>query len=441
MAQSVESVAVVEVPERPALAPGVELVGELTGVSFAERQWLVQRDGQYLQFTELLYRVAEQIDGSRTLDEIAEAVTEASDWAVSGEQIGQLIAARLVPAGLIASESGDAPSVDLPRPDISPLNLTFRKQVAGPRGVEFFARVFQYLFTPLLLIPLLIGIALAHAWLYLDHGLNGALRDAIYSPGILLIVIGLTFITDAFHELGHAAALRYSGGRARGMGVGIYLVYPAYFTDTTDAYRLGRWGRVRTDLGGVYFELIVVLGAVALYAVTGQEVLLLLVLLINVGMIDNLLPFVRFDGYWALTDLTGIPDFFSQTRAFLRSLRHRPGVALPPLKPWAKVAFGTYLIVTIPALAVLTYFLFRSLPWTLTTTWDSMRQQIDAFSAAWANADLKNSAIAAGQILLLTLPLMGIAYLLYSLIWRPIRALWRWAGSRRPVANERAWAR
>ena len=93
------------------------------------------------------------------------------------------------------------------------------------------------------------------------------------------------------------------------MGAGFYLVYPALYTDTTDAYRLGRWARVRTDLGGFYFHLIFALGLVSLYLVTGWEFLLFVVLLINSNIIYQCMPFVRFDGYWALADLTGIPDF------------------------------------------------------------------------------------------------------------------------------------
>ena len=42
------------------------------------------------------------------------------------------------------------------------------------------------------------------------------------------------------------------------MGAGLYLVWPAFYTDVTDSYRLGRAGRLRTDLGGLYFNAIVV---------------------------------------------------------------------------------------------------------------------------------------------------------------------------------------
>ena len=88
------------------------------------------------------------------------------------------------------------------------------------------------------------------------HGVAGGVRDALYAPGLLLIMFAATIGAAAFHELGHAAALRYGGGMPRGMGAGLYIVYPAFYTDVSDNYRLGRWARVRTDLGGFYFNLV-----------------------------------------------------------------------------------------------------------------------------------------------------------------------------------------
>src|SRR5919205_3675464 len=116
------------------------------------------------------------------------------------------------------------------------------------------------------------------------------------------------------------------------MGVGFYLSLPTFYTDTTDAYRLGRWARLRTDLGGVYFHLVFGLGLMALYFITRQEVLLAVVLVISMDILYQLIPYVRLDGYWALADLTGIPDLFSQMGPFLRSVLPVPGSKLPRLK-------------------------------------------------------------------------------------------------------------
>ena len=52
------------------------------------------------------------------------------------------------------------------------------------------------------------------------------------------------------------------------MGTGLYLVWPAFYTDVTDSYRLGRGGRLRVDLGGLYFNALV---AVAMFGVWARD--------------------------------------------------------------------------------------------------------------------------------------------------------------------------
>src|SRR5688572_1263864 len=94
------------VPEVPKLAGGVHLSGDMDESAFVEPQWLVQRDGQFVQLTELLYRVAEQIDGRRDLSEIAEAVGDAIDRDVTDDNIRQLIAEKLIPLGLVQTADG-----------------------------------------------------------------------------------------------------------------------------------------------------------------------------------------------------------------------------------------------------------------------------------------------------------------------------------------------
>jgi putative peptide zinc metalloprotease protein len=124
-------------------------------------------------------------------------------------------------------------------------------------------------------------------------------------------MFGGVVIATAFHEIGHATACRYGGAKPGVMGVGIYVVWPAFYTGVTDAYRLGRGGRLRTDLGGIYFNAIFALAMAGLFALTGFEPLLLLVLVQNFAMLQQLLPFLRLDGYYILSDLTGVPDMFS----------------------------------------------------------------------------------------------------------------------------------
>lgn len=416
-AQQGQPAASAEVPERPALAPNVQLIGEMKETGYTNRQWLVQRNGQFIQLTELLYRVAEQANGERTLGEIAARVTESTEWMVSADNVRQLIRAMLIPMGLVAAADGAVASRGENRAR-SPLALNMRTTVLGPRTIDPITRVLQVLYAPPIFVLVLLAIAIVHTWLYLIHGVGSGVREMLYTPSLTLPVLAIVFVSGIFHEFGHASALRYGGGKVRGMGFGLYLVYPALYTDTTDSYRLGRWARVRTDIGGFYFHLIFALSLIGLYLVTGWEFLLVAVLLINLDIVYQCLPFVRFDGYWALADLTGIPDFFSQMGAFLRSvlpISRWEGSKLPNLKPWVKVVFATYVIVTIPVLSLLLFVLIIRLPWIVDAFWESLLIQAHAFSSALGGGDPFGATASTAQMLFLGLQALAITYLLFRL--------------------------
>ena len=429
--------AVERTPEKPALAPGVRLTGELRETGFEDRQWLVERDGKFVQLTELLYRVGEQADGRRTPEEIAAGVTEATEWAVGADDVRFLVREKLVPMGLISSsEDYEAPSGG--QQTSSPLKLTARVRVVGPRFIDPFTRILQILFSPFVVVPVLGAVVAAHVWLYAFHGIGDAFREALYRPGALLVVLAVMLATGVFHEFGHAAALRYGGGRVRGMGAGFYLIYPVLYTDVTDSYRLGRRDRVRVDLGGFYFHLIVALGVMGAYLISGQEFLLLIVLLISIDIVRQCLPFVRFDGYWTLADLTGIPDFFSQMGAFLRSVLPLPrwkGARLPRLKPWVRVVFAAYVATAVPVLALLLYFLVTRLPFIAGTIWGAFVAQTETFSRALDEGEFLTGAASVSQALILGLQMAAIVFLLYKIGSSLALLLWRRAGRSRRAAS------
>jgi putative peptide zinc metalloprotease protein len=322
------------------------------------------------------------------------------------------VAARLAPAGLMAGAEPEQRRAAAP----SPLAITLNAAVVGPEAIARATGVLRHLYAPPLLVPLLAAVAAAHAWLYGAHGVvRGA--DAVFgTPGAFLVVLGLVLASTAFHELGHAAALHYGGGRARAIGAGLYLVYPAFYTDVTDCYRLGRWARVRTDLGGFYFNLLFALAMVGAYAATGWEVLLVVVVVTDLEILHQLLPFVRLDGYWLLADLTGVPDFFSQMGSFVRSLlpvgRSRGG-RLPALRWWAKAVFGLYVVVVVPWLLVSLALLVAGAPHFLSTTADALRA---AAAEARRAGDTVAVAAALVRTLLLVLPVLGLGLLLANLV-------------------------
>ncbi|MFL5777355.1 MAG: hypothetical protein ACJ761_00300 [Chloroflexota bacterium] len=414
---------------RPKLAAGVELVGEMVESAFSKPPWLISRNGRFIQVSRLLYAVAERCDGEHGYDEIARLVSEDIKRWVGPEDVA-IIVANLIRSGLVEPPAGVAQAPIVTSDGAaSPLGLRLRLRMLSPRVIDPITAVLRFLYWPPVVLAVLAAGVAAEAWLYFSHGVAASIHDAFYTPGLMLGVFAIVTLAAGLHELGHAAALRYGGGQVRGMGVGLYIVYPAFYTDVTDNYRLPRWARVRTDLGGFYFNLLMILALMAIFAATGSEFLLLVVVILNIEVIHQTLPFVRLDGYWALADITGIPDFFSQILPFLRT--HMPrwlplpeGPKLAELKAWGTAVFAVYLAVTVPLLLFLLFVILRTAPRLIATALDAMGHQVQTIGGA-VGPLVTLAAIV--QIVALSLPLIGVVFTLFTVARRVFAAIWRWS--------------
>src|SRR5437763_4465524 len=330
---------------RPALAEGVELIGEYEGSGFKEPPSLVRRpDGQVIQLPPLLYSVAAKADGSRTTGDIARSVTEEIRRGITADQVDFLVDEKLRPLGILAAADGSSPAVEKPDPF---LGLRFRAAVISERISNALGVLFMPLFFGPVVLAVLAGLVAADIWLFARHGVAQAIRQSIVHPGLFLPLFGAVVLSAAFHETGHAAGCRYGGGRPGKMGCGLYLAWPAFYTDVTDAYRLGRRARLRTDLGGVYFNVVVVLITVGACFATDFEPFLLLVIIQHFEIAHQLLPVVRLDGYYIVADLTGVPDLFSRIGPILRSLVpwHKTDQRVTVLKRWVRFAVTGWVLV------------------------------------------------------------------------------------------------
>lgn len=411
-------------PPFPRIAAGVELVGRFEGSGFKEPPYLARRgDGQVIQLPELLYRVAEQCDGRRHCAGIAARVSRAFGRELAPGDVRFLLEEKLWPLGLLAAGDGPAPSVK----KIDPLlALKFRAGIVPERVVHAVTTPFLALFWPPVVVSVIAGLAALDVWLFSIHGISTPTRELIYQPLLIVGLFALAALSAAFHEVGHATACRYGGARPGRIGAGLYIVWPAFYTDVTDAYRLDRWGRLRTDLGGVYFNAIFALGTAGAYFATGFEPLLVLVLLQHLEMLRQLLPLLRLDGYYVISDLTGVPDILSRIRPTLRSLIpwRVPDPRVAELKPWVRLATTGYLLMLIPAVAFVFAMMAMHAPRVFATAWDALTLEWAGVTAAFAGGALLSGVAGSLQILALALPPVGIALTGTRVASRLGRATW-----------------
>jgi putative peptide zinc metalloprotease protein len=419
-----------KLPERPELAEEVTLEGEMQETAFKHPPYLIQRSGQFIQVPQVLYAVAEAIDGKRTVAQIADVASDATQIRIEPDQAAELIA-RLIAQGIVKQADGtvaEGPQTE----GYNPLKLNMKMGFIGPRAIRPITFVLQWAFFPPVLVGLLAATIAGLAWMYGVHGVGNGIHEVFYKPQLMLAVLGLVILSAIAHEFGHASALRYGGGEARQMGVGLYMVYPAFYTDVTDSYRLRRWGKVRTDAGGLYFNFLFCLALIGIAFIAKQDWLLLVVALINFEMMHQLLPLGRMDGYWALADLVGLPDFFSRMMPFLRSVLPgwfpiSDGPKLPDLKTKAKVIFVLYLVTVIPLLCFFLFLMVRALPRIIATGVAGFGEQADQLSQHWRDGDFALVAVSALQIFVVGLATFGVLYVVTRLGAKLFLAINRWS--------------
>ena len=414
----------------PRLAEGVELLGEYKDSGYAQPPSLVRRpDGQVIQMSPLLYRVACRIDGSRDPAAIADLVSADLGRSLTADQVRYLITAKLLPLGIVADQAAPAAP-----PKANPLlALRARGTLLSERAANAAGALLTPLFRGPVVVAVVVSVAAVDWWLFAVHGLGGGLRQVLRDPVVLLIVLGLSLVSAVFHECGHAAGCRYGGARPGKIGVGIYLVWPAFFTNVTDSYRLSRAGRLRTDLGGLYFNAVFMLALAGIYAATSSEVLLLVIAFTHLEMLEQLMPFVRFDGYFILVDLVGVPDLFARIAPIVSSAAaqgpHRdPRVT--GLRRSARIVVTAWVLCVIPLLAFSIGYLVLYLPAVNRALWNSASLQAHLMTAAVHGHRYAMAAVDAIGIALVTLSLAGSLYIVTGLARRLTALGLRWSAGR-----------
>src|SRR3954447_22380005 len=344
-------------PPALARAEGLELLGEGSGSGYKDGAALVRRaDGQMVQLGPLMYALLEAIDGRRDNAALAAAMSERVGRRFDVEHVERL-GEKLADQGLLVGSEDKAP------PRMNPLlALRWKVLFTDPAVTRRITAPFQALFRPWLLLPVLAGFAAVFWFVLIHKGVASATAQAFGNPELLLLVLGLGVASAAFHEIGHASACRYGGGRPGGMGAGIYMVWPAFYTDVTDAYRLPRGARLRTDLGGLYFNAVIAVLTLAAWLAVRADALLLLIGLQLLEMVKNLSPVIRADGYHILSDATGVPDLYAHIGPTLRRLLPGRGREPSALTGRARLLVSAWVLVIVPILTILSLSAIVLLP-------------------------------------------------------------------------------
>lgn len=144
--------------------------------------------------------------------------------------------------------------------------------------------------------------------------------DYFFTVENLVLLFVVITLTKIIHELAHAFTAKYYGCKVSTMGVAFLVLFPVFYTDTTDSWRLtNRKQRVMIASAGIIAELLLSGLALFLWAVTPDgSFRSLLAYIPSVSLVTTILvnanPLLRFDGYHILSDLLSTDNL--QNRSF-----------------------------------------------------------------------------------------------------------------------------
>ncbi|TWU16800.1 peptidase M50 [Allorhodopirellula heiligendammensis] len=140
----------------------------------------------------------------------------------------------------------------------------------------------------------------------------------------LLVFASAIAVTKIFHELAHAWVCHRLGGRCREIGVLLLFGIPCLYCDVSDAWLMPRRrDRILVSAAGVIAEWMVAAVAALVWAATRpgllHDVSTLIVVVASVNtFLINANPLLRYDGYYILSDATGVPNLADEANLAIR---------------------------------------------------------------------------------------------------------------------------
>ncbi len=305
--------------------------------------WYILQDHsseRYQRFTPTAHLMIGLMDGRRTIQEIWESCrSQLKDEAPTQEEVLHLLSQL---------HAIDALQMDT-QPDIEELLKRFEKQryskwkqnLRSPLFMRFqlldpekFLNRSQWIVRPFfswagaILWIAVVGAALyqvGYHWPELSRNIS----DRILAPkNILILWLVLPFL-KAFHEFGHAFAVKIYGGEVHEMGIMFLVFTPIPYVDASAASAFhDKRKRILVGAAGLIVEIF--LGAIAIFVWVNAEPGPLRAVAYNVifiagvsSVLFNGNPLLRYDAYYMLSDILEIPNLGTRGTQFFGYLAKR----------------------------------------------------------------------------------------------------------------------
>jgi putative peptide zinc metalloprotease protein len=328
-------------------------------------QWYLLQEAMsshYFRVTPDAYAFLARLDGERTVDEVWRSMLhEEPERILSQEEVVQLLG-QLYQSNLLHF---DRPGV------ASSLFERYRKRrqrelrgklmgflairiplIDPDQLLDRALPLIRALLSPigliLYLVLLLVGLKVV-----IDHS------DSLFTQGagllapenLFLLYVGF-IVSKIVHEFSHAAVCKRFGGEVHTLGVMLLVLAPMPYVDASASwgFRAG-WQRIFVGAAGMLGEFALAAIAALVWVATAPGTLnavaynVMFVASVST-LLFNINPLLRFDGYYMMVDLLGVPNLFQRSREQLRFLAERYLFGVTQARPAARTTTEALLLPT-----------------------------------------------------------------------------------------------
>lgn len=232
----------------------------------------------------------------------------------------------------------------------------------------------------------------------------------------MLICYGAMIIVAFLHELGHASGLMFCGEKTGRIGFAFYILSFIFFSDVTNAWKLTRRERFLVDYGGIYFQSIFSGIIYIINDIWIHSQLISIAMLVEAFLVlGNFNPFLKYDGYWMLSDLLGTTDVTAFVLNFWKNVLNRKKFFSPNiLSTKIKLIVIQYSVGVVVFIIYFVFFIFNSVTNAMSTVYSDLNYALSNKIVITLNSTLHYIALRFSTYLIL---IFTMRLLIKSLIY------------------------
>lgn len=281
--------------------------------SFNSNKWIVNTpSGNHILINEHSKRLLEILQSTESVPEALTVFNATYNKSFKLEEFELLIEKTFGELDILKSETDKAFK--------KKSYMNFKLPLLSRQLAALLASPFRLLYSPGLFWVLLPMVFLVNVLLTSQ---NISFDISQFNAGNVMIYTCCFYFSMLIHELGHIAACRKFDINHGEIGFGIYFIFPVVYADVSDIWNANRNQRTITNLGGIYLELLYALLFGLIFLFSREQVYLYVLASITIKAITEMNPFIRYDGYWIISDLTSTPNLMLRSRQAFKSLIFR----------------------------------------------------------------------------------------------------------------------